>query len=74
MKNIKTLKVEHWNRGEFIAREDDLTDDFPTKGAEYIVIKEKDFNKLVKFIEVILEDCSGDLEFVKYKVKKILGE
>lgn len=73
MKNIKTLTVEHWNRGEFITRGDEPCVGFPTDGAEYVVLSKKDFEKLQQSMSAIFEDESGDLEFVKYKIKEVMS-
>ena len=80
MNSIKTVSVEYIESGTFQAGEEDCgRAGINSEDIIYVVIKEIDYaalqinaNKYVKILKVITEDETGDIDFIKHSINKII--
>ena len=77
---IKVVSVDYIESGTFVGGEEDCYNADINKEEPYVVIKEIDYallqitaNKYVKILNLLAQDESGDLDFIKFKVDKDFG-
>lgn len=70
---IKKISVEYIESGTFVGGEEDCFLAGIKRGDDCFVISEKELIKIEHALKAIFEDESGDLEFVKYKIKEIMS-
>ena len=76
---IKVVSVEYVESGTFVGGEEDCFNADINNHSNYLVIKDTDFrdiqngaNKYCKILHLLTNDESGDLEFIRHQVLKIV--
>lgn len=70
---IKKVSVEYIESGTFVGGEEDCFLSGIKRGDDCFVISHQELGKIQNAIDAVFKDESGDLEFVKYKIKEIMS-
>lgn len=69
---IKYTNIEHLQGGSFMCHEEDAAQLGFSCGEMGVLLPVKEFEKIQSVFQLIRDDESGDFEFVKYQIKKIM--
>lgn len=70
---IKKVSVEYIESGTFVGGEEDCSLAGIKRGDDCFVLSHQELGKIQNAINAVFKDQSGDLEFVKYRIKEIMS-